>query len=244
MPNANLLPPRWWRKKKGRLIPTNRLEPAQTKATPSPKNSSVEEAVPSPAPAGSPEGESIPEINSAPPPAAPTEPPSKQADPLPKITIAPKTTTGVSAFSLASIDKKKEWEKQHQPTSTEENKARSPFTQDDLEKQWQIYLDKKNTNKEQNIAALFQLSTPKKITNEQVEYQVPSNMNKVELEREFVYFLPFLRSALDNFGVAIEVVVNESTEKQFIYTPEEKYHRLREINPNLDTLRKELDLEL
>ena len=69
-------------------------------------------------------------------------------------------------------------------------------------------------------------------------------MNKVELEREFVYFLPFLRSALDNFGVAIEVVVNESTEKQFIYTPEEKYHRLREINPNLDTLRKELDLEL
>lgn len=163
---------------------------------------------------------------------------------LPKITISPKNTPEVSAFSLASIEKKKEWEKQQQPNRPEENNARDPFTQDDLEKHWQAYLAKKNKNKEQNIAALFQLSTPQKITDEQVEYQVPSNMNKVELEREFVYFLPFLRSALNNFGVLINVVVNETAEKQFIYTPEEKYHRLREINANLDTLRKELDLEL
>ena len=33
-------------------------------------------------------------------------------------------------------------------------------------------------------------------------------------------------------------------EKKYIYTPEEKYNRLREINPHIDDLRKELDLDL
>ena len=69
-------------------------------------------------------------------------------------------------------------------------------------------------------------------------------MNKVELEREFVHFLPYLRKALNNFSVEIQIVVNEAEEKNYIYTPEEKYTRLREINPHIDELRKKLDLDL
>ena len=109
---------------------------------------------------------------------------------------------------------------------------------------WKIYQQEKTDKREQNLASLFQLSTPRIINNTTLEYAVPSSLNKVEMEREFVYFLPFLRKALNNFSIVINVIVKESGEKKFIYTPEEKYQQLIEINPILGKLRQELDLDL
>lgn len=236
MHDADRFPPCRWRKKKGYLIPTLSVQTSAPKVSePSPK---VLQSPATPSPSASPVPSDV--QPQAPPPNDRENRPAT----TPKITISPTTSPGVSSFSLASIEKKKKWEQQQQPQRPEEHEARDPFTQADIEHHWKAYLTMKNENKEQNIVALLQLSTPKKQENHRIAYEVPSNMNKVELEREFVYFLPYLRTALNNFGVTIEVVVNESTEKQYIYTPEEKYHHLREINPNLDTLRKELDLEL
>lgn len=150
----------------------------------------------------------------------------------------------MSSFSLASIRKKKEWEQQNQPFAKAVELPNNSFTQQDLEKHWKSYQENKNKQREQNLASLFQLSTPKITAESQIEYAVPSPLNKVELEREFVYFLPYLREALNNHSFKITIVVKESEEKNFIYTPEEKYNRLREINPVIDQLRKELDLDL
>ena len=146
---------------------------------------------------------------------------------------------------MSSIRKKKEWEQQTQPIAKAAVELPvDSFTQEDLEKHWRSYQEQKNKLREQNLASLFQLSTPKIIPENQIEYVVPSPLNKVELEREFVYFLPYLREALNNHSIKITLVVKESEEKNFIYTPEEKYNRLREINPVIDQLRKELDLDL
>ena len=69
-------------------------------------------------------------------------------------------------------------------------------------------------------------------------------MNKVELEREFTEFIPYLRKNLHNYDLTIKVIIDEKTEKNFIYTSEEKYERLKEINPAIDLLRKEFDLDV
>jgi DNA polymerase-3 subunit gamma/tau len=69
-------------------------------------------------------------------------------------------------------------------------------------------------------------------------------MNKVELEREFTEFIPYLRKNLHNYDLSIKVIVDEKTEKNFIYTSKEKYERLKEINPAIDLLRKEFDLDI
>ena len=118
------------------------------------------------------------------------------------------------------------------------------FTAEDLADHWKSYYESKLAKREHNIASLFQLDTARILSKNQIEYSVPSSLNKVELEREFQTFLPFIREKLQNYSIEIKVVVNESEEKNFIYTPEEKYNRLKEINPLIDTLRKELDLEL
>jgi len=69
-------------------------------------------------------------------------------------------------------------------------------------------------------------------------------MNKVELEREFTEFVPYLRTSLQNHDLSIKVIVDEKTEKNFIYTADEKYERLKEINPMIDLLRQEFDLDV
>ena len=54
-----------------------------------------------------------------------------------------------------------------------------------------------------------------------------------------MHFSPVAQST-KQFSVEIHIIVNEAEEKNYIYTPEEKYNRLREINPHIDELRKNL----
>lgn len=114
----------------------------------------------------------------------------------------------------------------------------------DLEVYWEKYYQKKIEQKEQNLASLFQLNKPHLQGDKTIIYEVPSTLNKVEIEREFEYFLPYLREKLNHFNIQIKIVVKQSSERKFIYTNEEKYNRLVEINPLIDKLRNELDLEL
>ena len=145
---------------------------------------------------------------------------------------------------MASIRKKKEWEQQQKPEEKEEELPSDSFTQEQLKQYWNNWQEQKIKKREQNLASLFQLSQPKIVAPNNIEYTVPSPLNKVELEREFVYFLPYIREKLNNYSIQIKVLVKETEEKNFIYTPEEKYNRLREINPAIDELRKKLDLDL
>lgn len=232
MLDANRLPPFRWRKKKGSLIPTSFFQERATKpATNLPAASLQLAETPK-----SYDKKETP-LEKAPPPTPPVSPP-------PKINISPASGKKVSSFSLASIQKKKEWEEKQKTDTVEEQLPEDAFTQQQLNELWQQYQAKKTQQREQNLASLFQLNKPVLLNDFRIEYTVPSPLNKVELEREFVHFLPYLRKGLNNYALQIYVLVKESEEKNYIYTPEEKYNRLREINPHIDDLRKELDLDL
>lgn len=183
------------------------------------------------------------------PPASAEGPlPAKEATspptPQPIALSSPQEKGTISSLSLASIRKKKQWEQNKKETATANTpQAKEAFTASDLQTHWKAYQTKKEKQQERNIAALFQLSTPELKEDHSIVYRVPSDLNKLEMEREFQYFLPYLREALQNFSITINVVVDEIEEKNFVYTPEEKYNRLREINPHIDLLRKKLDLD-
>ena len=56
--------------------------------------------------------------------------------------------------------------------------------------------------------------------------------------------LGYLRGHLHNHDITIEVVVNEAVKVKNAFTPQDKYNRLNEINPNLEVLKKTFDLDL
>ena len=54
----------------------------------------------------------------------------------------------------------------------------------------------------------------------------------------------YLRGHLHNHDISIEVIVNESMKSKIAFTTQDKFNRLKEINPNLEELRRLFDLEI
>ena len=217
-----------WRKKKGTLILTHKLKSPGSQNIASLNDKKITE-------------ENIQEKT------ADTKIESSQKE---LIIIKPEINKGalqynqISSFSLSSIKRKKEWERQQKSDEVAEDLPVKPFTEEQLLSFWDIYKNKKFENGDHNIGSLLNISKPVFNTETKIHFSVPSDMNKVELEREFTEFIPYLRKNLHNYDLSIKVIVDEKTEKNFIYTSKEKYERLKEINPAIDLLRKEFDLDV
>ena len=56
--------------------------------------------------------------------------------------------------------------------------------------------------------------------------------------------MKYLRESLNNYGISIETIVNETMEKRFAYTPLEKYKRLKEKNPMIEKLKDVFQLNI
>ncbi|MEL0255571.1 MAG: DNA polymerase III subunit gamma/tau, partial [Burkholderiaceae bacterium] len=145
--------------------------------------------------------------------------PSVNKEVLPKIELNSPLSKNISSFSLQSIHKKKAWSKQQNKSKLDNVQLHdTAFNQLDLEVYWEKYYQKKIEQKEQNLASLFQLNKPHLQGDKTIIYEVPSTLNKVEMEREFEYFLPYLREKLNHFNIQIKIVVKQSSERKFIYT--------------------------
>ena len=217
-----------WRKKKGTLIPTHKLKSSGIQNIASLDDKKIIE-------------ENIQEK------IADNKIESSQEELIiikPEINKGALQSNQISSFSLSSIKRKKEWERQQKPDEVTQDLPVKPFTEEQLLSFWDIYKNKKFENGDQNIGSLLNISKPVFNTETEIQFSVPSDMNKVELEREFTEFIPYLRKNLHNYDLSIKVIVDEKTEKIFIYTSEEKYERLKEINPAIDLLRKEFDLDV
>ena len=87
------------------------------------------------------------------------------------------------------------------------------------------------------------IDTPK-LKDKTIQLEFPNKTNKVEVERDRYNLLGYIRKELNNFDIDIAITVNEEKEKQYYYTPREKFEKLKEKNPNLDLLRKTFDLDI
>ena len=63
------------------------------------------------------------------------------------------------------------------------------------------------------------------------------------MEQEIPELLDFIKKALKNDLIEIKIDANSLIKKNILYTPSEKFKKLVEINPYLEKLRKELDLD-
>tara|TARA_B110000483_G_scaffold121962_1_gene147107 strand:+ start:168 stop:1874 length:1707 start_codon:yes stop_codon:yes gene_type:complete len=212
--------------KKKQLIPTHKLNPSKTNTVASIPKTEEPKTV----------SEPVAEV-------VPTEPP-KEVIPKPEIKIGSLQSNQVSSMSLSSIKKKKDWEQQQKPTEAIKDLPTEAFSEEELLNFWNTYQAMKFEKGDQNIASLLKISKPVLADSTTVHFNVPSDLNKVELEREFTTFVPYLRASLKNYDLSVKVIVDELTEKNFIYTPDEKYERLKEINPVIDLLKQEFDLDV
>ncbi len=166
--------------------------------------------------------------------------------PKPIINI-PTTSTGepkVSAFSLASIKQKKELaEAQKLVTKEAIQYPTEPFNETDMLLQWNKFAVKLEEKGQMIMHSLMLINDPK-LDGAKITHELPNEGTRLEFERTKNEVLGYLRGMLHNHDIEIELVVNEKMENKRAFTPQDKFNRLNEINPNLELLRKTFDLDV
>ena len=117
------------------------------------------------------------------------------------------------------------------------------FTETDMLLHWNKYAQKLGDKGFKIMESLLLINDP--ILNGcEITLELPNEGSKIDFETEKNGLLGHLKGHLHNHNITIEVIVNETIETKHAFTPQEKYNRLCEKNPNLELLRKTFDLDL
>ncbi len=150
----------------------------------------------------------------------------------------------VSTMSLASIRVKKELTETLQNTSKESEQLPSePFTQTEMIEQWLKYAKRMEDNGQHIIASLLTLNTPI-LEENTIIHELPNESSKIDFDKEKHEILGYIRGKLKNHNLTIEVKINETILEKKLYTTQDKYKRLAELNPNLEMMRNIFGLEI
>ena len=161
-----------------------------------------------------------------------------------KLNLPPNRLKKKSVFSLTSIKEKKELLKTINENKSEEiDKPKKLFSENDFLLVWKEYCQKIEKDGKFNLVSHLSMSMPI-LKNTTIHLEYPNHTIKIEVERVQYDILSYMKEKLQNYDIDLEIVVNETAEKKYAYTPLEKYEKLIEKNPLIDTLRIELGLEL
>ena len=161
----------------------------------------------------------------------------------PKLDINNGNGRRVSALSLKSIKEKQQMQAQSAAQEATEQLPAEEFTQEALEVHWKAYTAKMEKKGRYNLVSHLSMGLPQKEENRLV-VEYPNKTIKVELESASHDLMAYLRKKLKNYEIELDIRVNEQIQKRYAYTPREKYEKLKEINPLMDKLRTEFDLEI
>ncbi len=158
--------------------------------------------------------------------------------------VAERNAKRVSALSLKSIQKKQELKEEIAANKPQaKNLPTEVFSEKEMLEAWNKYSKKVEKQGKFNLLSHLTMGIPK-LKEHTILLEFPNDTIKVEVERAKYDLLSFLKETLQNFDIDLEIIVNETVDKKYAYTPIEKYEKLKEKNPMIDLLRKEFDLDL
>ena len=150
----------------------------------------------------------------------------------------------VSALSLAGLRAKKELEaKQSQHLKHLGELPSEKFTETDMLLQWNKFAQRMQDSGKMLMSTYMLMNEPI-LDGTVITLELPNESTKEEFLSGCVELLGYLRGKLHNHDIVIDVKVNETVEKKYAFTPDDKYERLRKINPAIDLLRKTFDLDI
>ncbi len=152
-----------------------------------------------------------------------------------------------SAFSLKSFEKKRKEELKQEakqmPVSNDGMFPKNTFTESEVVALWKKYAQNQKDKGGQITAATISGYLPKLKDKYELYLELPNASMKEELEHISKPLLSFLHEKLQNYSITLTIIVKEELAKLEVFTPQEKYDKLKVINPSLELLRLKLDLD-
>lgn len=151
----------------------------------------------------------------------------------------------VSGLSLASIKAKQaHLKKQQNKVVDKKDLPSDAFTQERMIEVWNEYVEKLDRKGEKIMWSLLSTDVPKLKDETIICLEMPNETMRIEIERAQYPLLEFVRKELNNYDVSLEIDVNELSVKKYAFTSRDKYEKLKEINPLVERLRRDFDLEI
>ncbi|WP_273245863.1 MULTISPECIES: DNA polymerase III subunit gamma/tau [unclassified Flavobacterium] len=150
----------------------------------------------------------------------------------------------VSAFSLSSIKAKREQEAMQRASVKQHDELpKEAFTETDMLLQWNKFAQRLSDSGQKIMATYMQINDPV-LHGTTIRLELPNEGSKVDFDNNKIELLGYLRGKLHNHDIVIDVHVNEVVETKYAFTTQEKFDKLKAINPALELLRKTFDLDL
>ena len=150
----------------------------------------------------------------------------------------------VSAFSISSLKIKKEKIQEKELIDKDEDQRNNSFEDFELKIKWKDFANDLSRQNKENLASILQINEPNLGNDFKITYDVPSNSSKNELREIKGDLLIYLKNIFKNDLIEIDFLVNKSNSKEYFSTPEERFKKLSDLNPNLIKLKKDLKLDL
>lgn len=158
--------------------------------------------------------------------------------------LAERNAKKVSALSIKSIQKKNQMKQELVASKPDaKNLPFNDFTIDEMLAAWESYSTIIENEGKYNLHSHLSMGVPK-LEGSVIHLEFPNNTIKIEVERARHELLEFIREKLQNYNISLSIDVNETTAKRYAYTDREKFEKLKEMNPLMDKLRKEFDLDV
>ena len=176
---------------------------------------------------------------------------------VPALDIEDRTTTQIniipqsperekrsSGLSLKSIRKKKEHLVEKGKIAPDpQNLPKEPFTEAELLSAWKAYGKRQDKKGERILGSMLAMNLPT-FKDGKICLELPNFSMKEDLESAKPALFQYLYQRLKNYELDLHIEVNETAAKKYAFTPQDKYEKLREINPLIDKLRSTFDLDL
>ncbi len=116
------------------------------------------------------------------------------------------------------------------------------FTEIQMQEQWFKYAHRAGEKGLKILESLLLLKDPI-LKGASIIHELPNESSRINFEAEKHDLLGYLRGKLHNYSIDIEIVINESIVVKKAFSTQEKYNHFKEINPNIELLRKSFDLD-
>ena len=117
------------------------------------------------------------------------------------------------------------------------------FTEEQMQRIWNDRVNLLFQSKPSILSSLTK-HPPKLKEDHTIELELDGAHQVEQLQETRSVLVDAIRKELNNYSIQLETPVKEVVTKKKAYTPKEIYHQLAEENPHLETLRKQLGLDL
>jgi DNA polymerase-3 subunit gamma/tau len=144
-----------------------------------------------------------------------------------------------SRFSLSDVmDDKKEVETELNAPKKSEN-----FTESRMREVWMLFAEKINKEGKMNLFITLTSSDPNLEEETLINLKISNDAQEKILDENKIELMDHLRTSLNNDFISLKTELSEDIKSDIPYTPKDKFIKMTEENPHLNTLQQKLGLD-